>query len=114
MPAPSSRTVTASPPTSQRDGLGGVRRAAAVVGLGHGAEGPGQARAHARLIVRSVTAGSGRPSAAVRLTSLGRLTADPLAWLVALEGVPSAYAAARDGIDVMLRDRGLRRTSPGD
>lgn len=37
---------------------------------------------------------------------------DPLAWLVDLEGVPSAYAAARDGIDVMLRDRGLRRTSP--
>jgi len=29
-----------------------------------------------------------------------------------LEGVPSAFAAARDGIDVMLRDRGLRRTSP--
>ena len=29
-----------------------------------------------------------------------------------LEGVPSAYAATRDGIDVMLRDRGLRRTSP--
>jgi len=39
-------------------------------------------------------------------------TTDPLAWLVSLEGVPSAYAAARDGIDVMLRDRGLRRTSP--
>jgi hypothetical protein len=37
---------------------------------------------------------------------------DPLAWLVDLDGVPSAYAAARDGIDVMLRDRGLRRTSP--
>ena len=37
---------------------------------------------------------------------------DPLSHLVALEGVPSAYAAARDGIDVMLRDRGLRRTSP--
>jgi hypothetical protein len=37
---------------------------------------------------------------------------DPLAWLLKLEGVPSAYAAARDGIDVMLRDRGLRRTSP--
>lgn len=37
---------------------------------------------------------------------------DPLAHLVALEGVGSAYAAARDGIDVMLRDRGLRRTSP--
>ncbi|WP_182525451.1 oxidoreductase [Nocardioides dongkuii] len=38
---------------------------------------------------------------------------DPLAWLVSLEGVPSAFAAARDGIDVVLRDRGLRRTSPG-
>lgn len=40
------------------------------------------------------------------------MTTDPLAWLTSLEGVPSAYAAARDGIDVMLRDRGLRRTSP--
>jgi hypothetical protein len=30
----------------------------------------------------------------------------------ALEGVPSALAAARDGIDALLRDRGLRRTSP--
>jgi hypothetical protein len=40
------------------------------------------------------------------------VTADPLAWLTSLEGVPSAYAATRDGIDVMLRDRGLRRTSP--
>ena len=37
---------------------------------------------------------------------------NPLAWLTDLEGVPSAYAAARDGIDVLLRDRGLRRTSP--
>jgi len=37
---------------------------------------------------------------------------DPLSHLVSLEGVPSAYAAVRDGIDVMLRDRGLRRTSP--
>ncbi len=37
---------------------------------------------------------------------------DPLAWLDDLEGVPSAYAATRDGIDVMLRDRGLRRTTP--
>jgi hypothetical protein len=26
--------------------------------------------------------------------------------------VPSVFAATRDGIDVMLRDRGLRRTSP--
>jgi hypothetical protein len=40
------------------------------------------------------------------------MSADPLAWLTTLEGVPSAYAAARDGIDVVLRDRGLRRTSP--
>jgi hypothetical protein len=37
---------------------------------------------------------------------------DPLARLASLEGVPSAYAAARDGIDAVLRDRGLRRTSP--
>ena len=37
---------------------------------------------------------------------------DPLAWLTGLEGVPSAYAAARDGIDALLRDRGLRPTSP--
>jgi hypothetical protein len=35
-----------------------------------------------------------------------------LAWLVSLEGVPSAFAGARDGIDVVLRDRGLRRTTP--
>ncbi len=35
-----------------------------------------------------------------------------MSWLVSLEGVPSAYASVRDGIDVMLRDRGLRRTSP--
>lgn len=30
----------------------------------------------------------------------------------ALEGVPSALAAARDGVDSLLRDRGLRRTTP--
>ena len=40
------------------------------------------------------------------------MTDEPLAWLVSLEGVSSAFAAARDGIDVMLRDRGLRRTTP--
>ncbi|WP_310961524.1 Fic family protein [Nocardioides terrisoli] len=39
-------------------------------------------------------------------------TSDPLAWLTSLEGVPSAYAGSRDGIDVLLRDRGLRRTRP--
>lgn len=37
---------------------------------------------------------------------------DPLAPLTTLEGVPSGIAAARDGIDALLRDRGLRRTSP--
>ena len=42
------------------------------------------------------------------------MTADPLARLMGLEGVPSAFAAARDGIDAVLRDRGLRRTSPED
>ena len=40
------------------------------------------------------------------------MSVDPLAWLVSLEGVPSAFAGARDGIDAVLRDRGLRRTSP--
>lgn len=31
-----------------------------------------------------------------------------------LEGVPSALAGTRDAIDALLRDRGLRRTSPDD
>ena len=43
---------------------------------------------------------------------LGDPQGDPLTWLTELEGVPSAFAATRDGIDVMLRDRGLRRTTP--
>jgi hypothetical protein len=38
---------------------------------------------------------------------------DEILATMALEGVPSAVAAARDGIDALLRDRGLRRTSPG-
>jgi hypothetical protein len=38
---------------------------------------------------------------------------DPLARLVSLEGVASAMAGTRDGIDALLRDRGLRRTAPG-
>ncbi len=38
--------------------------------------------------------------------------ADPLAWLSSLEGVPSGFTAARDGVDAMLRDRGMRRTTP--
>ncbi len=36
----------------------------------------------------------------------------PWESLWSLEGVGSAYAAARDGIDALLRDRGLRRTGP--
>jgi hypothetical protein len=38
--------------------------------------------------------------------------ADPLSRLTGLEGVASAMAATRDGIDALLRDRGLRRTTP--
>ena len=37
---------------------------------------------------------------------------DAFAAAAALEGVPSAMAAARDSIDALLRDRGLRRGSP--
>ncbi|MGH3354601.1 MAG: oxidoreductase, partial [Nocardioidaceae bacterium] len=39
-------------------------------------------------------------------------TTDVFAAVAAMEGVPSAFAAARDGIDALLRDRGLRRTGP--
>lgn len=38
--------------------------------------------------------------------------ADPLAWLSSLEGVPSGFAGARDAVDALLRDRGLRRSTP--
>lgn len=38
--------------------------------------------------------------------------ADPFTVAGSLEGVPSAMAAARDGIDALLRDRGLRRSRP--
>ena len=37
---------------------------------------------------------------------------DPWASAAGLEGVGSAMGAARDGIDALLRDRGLRRTDP--
>lgn len=43
----------------------------------------------------------------------GATNGDPLASLLTLEGVPSGFAAARDGADALLRDRGLRRTSSG-
>ena len=54
------------------------------------------------------------PSArAGRLHRLSRVLKpeDPAAW-ARLEGVPSALAAARDAVDALLRDRGLRRTTP--
>ncbi|KQO42149.1 MULTISPECIES: hypothetical protein [unclassified Aeromicrobium] len=39
---------------------------------------------------------------------------DPFLPAASLEGVPSAFAATRDGIDALLRDRGLRRSTPED
>lgn len=39
---------------------------------------------------------------------------DPFAAAAALEGVPSGFAATRDGLDAVLRDRGLRRSTPED
>src|SRR5690242_16978820 len=39
---------------------------------------------------------------------------DPFLPAASLEGVASAFAATRDGIDALLRDRGLRRVSPQD
>jgi hypothetical protein len=47
-----------------------------------------------------------------RVTAHRGDTRDPLARLTDLEGVASAMAATRDGIDALLRDRGLRRTTP--
>jgi len=40
--------------------------------------------------------------------------ADPLAALANQPGVPAAMAAARDAVDAVLRDRGMRRTGPDD
>ncbi len=42
------------------------------------------------------------------------MTVDLMALHNTFEGVPSAFVAARDGIDVVLRDRGFRRTTPED
>lgn len=39
---------------------------------------------------------------------------DPLAVLARSEGVPSAITAARDSVDALLRDRGLRHSAPAD
>src|SRR4051812_8748233 len=40
------------------------------------------------------------------------LTVDAVETWCGLEGVPSALAAARDAVDIRLRDRGHRRTTP--
>ncbi|MFT4298769.1 MAG: oxidoreductase [Aeromicrobium sp.] len=40
--------------------------------------------------------------------------ADPFIAAASMEGVPSAFAGTRDGIDALLRDRGLRKTTPED
>jgi hypothetical protein len=39
---------------------------------------------------------------------------DPFITAAQLEGIPSTYAGTRDGIDSLLRDRGLRRSTPDD
>lgn len=55
---------------------------------------------------------NGTPEIRVRDTGLvTQRETDPLLALAALEGVPSAVAAARDAVDAVLRDRGLRRIS---
>ena len=39
---------------------------------------------------------------------------DPFIAAASLEGIPSAYASTRDGLDSILRERGLRRSTPED
>jgi hypothetical protein len=39
---------------------------------------------------------------------------DPFISAAQLEGIPSTYVSTRDGLDSMLRDRGLRRSTPDD
>ena len=46
------------------------------------------------------------------MDSRGHADIDALACLGGLDGVASALAGSRDGIDALLRDRGLRRTRP--
>ena len=41
-------------------------------------------------------------------------SADPLSSLAGREGVASAVASARDAVDALLRDRGLRRVDAAD
>jgi hypothetical protein len=46
-----------------------------------------------------------------RIVKHGLVVPDPLTDLARLEGVPSGLAAARDAVDVVLTDRGLRAMS---
>lgn len=46
------------------------------------------------------------------MSSASSWSAAHLSSLLALEGVASALASARDGFDALLRDRGQRRTTP--
>jgi hypothetical protein len=72
----------------------------------------------AHLVVHRAAEQVGRPSAVMAskvpdsVAVVPDSAPDPLAWLLELEGVPSGFSAARDGIDALLRDRGLRRTTP--
>lgn len=52
------------------------------------------------------------PAPPTSTSGAGSPTPDPLEWLTGLEGVPSGFASTRDGIDALLRDRGLRRSTP--
>lgn len=46
------------------------------------------------------------------LAGYAACVSDPFIAAASLEGVPSAFRSARDGIDALLRDRGLRRSTP--
>ena len=48
----------------------------------------------------------------MRLAGTLRGVSDPFITAAQLEGIPSTYAGTRDGIDSLLRDRGLRRSTP--
>ena len=98
----------AAVPGHPGDGLVGVRRAGSVVGVGHRAERPFRGWASAR----SSCARSYPIAFAPCPTHRPIPPAIRSPGSSGLEGVPSAFAATRDGIDAMLRDRGLRRTVP--
>ena len=77
-----------------------------------GAEVSNAVRKSQRPWVPLIPGRSGRLRHLLGYRALVPAAADPLARLTAMEGVASAMAATRDGIDALLRDRGLRRTTP--